>query len=109
MSAVLDSLFEWHVNGFNIPYFVTKKEHFVAVVVVPVLVIVVIVGMMVLPMILQQYNSFFRNTKNTRLRNDGNFWKRYQILQHFPIYRIKFITFLRSVMGNLLHSGNLYR
>ena len=85
MSAVLDSLFEWHVNGFNIPYFVTKKEHFVAVVVVPVLVIVVIVGMMVLPMILQQYSFFFRNkyygnTKNTRLRNDGNFWKRYQIL-----------------------------
>ena len=62
MSAVLDSLFEWHVNGFNILYFVRKKEHFVAVVVVvPVLVIVVIVGMMVLPMILQQYSFFFRN------------------------------------------------
>lgn len=64
MSAVLDSLFEWHVNGFNILYFVSKKkEHFVAVVVVPVLVIVVIVGMMALSMILQQY-SFFLSQQN---------------------------------------------
>ena len=83
MSAVLDSLFEWHVNGFNILYFVRKKEHFVAVVVVvPVPVIVVIVGMMVLPMILQQYSFFFRNKilwqrRKYKDKNDGNFSKWY--------------------------------
>ena len=95
MSAVLDSLFEWHVNGFNILYFVRKKEHFVAVVVVvPVLVIVVIVGMMALPMILQQYSFFsfatkyYGNTENTKRKNDGNFLKGYQIVYYLSLIHI---------------------